>query len=306
MGEPAPLQPDLPFDLEAAANASPATPPQPPVADSSVAPAEPVSVRPAWRPAVVEDPGPPLSQQLLDRIRALPWSRWRGTGARALGAGGGATAILARFLRVAVAAGGSGLARFAPYAAALARNTARAGLVRAALRWSAIAVHAAGFPGVVLRTAVQFSVVHRAGLTVESVTYFEAQDPAGYVVYEAPKDLGTGLAVAYLPTVVLLLLSLLCLAPALTPRAVLHLHPGLLTWLQIWTGLAFATHAMPTHEEAAPLAEQARVGVAKAEPLALIAVVPAQLIAWISRFGGLAPALLGAALAIWLSGLIFR
>ncbi len=303
MGDPAPLQPDLPFDLEAPAP----TPRSPQPAEAASTPvASELPARPAWRPVVVAEPGPPLTQRLLDRLRGLPWSRWRATGGRALGGGRVIGGVGARILRGGAAAVGTVVVHAAPYAASLARNLARAGLLKAALRLAALAIHVGGFPAVVTRTAIQLTVVHRAGLEVESVTYFETRDPAGYVVYQVPAELRTGLAVAFLPTVILALLAILCLAPALTPRFILHLHPNLLIWLEIWLGLGFAAHALPTNDEAAPLAEQARAGVGKAEPLALVTVVPAYLVAWLTRFGAVAPAVLGIAGALRISGAIFH
>ena len=303
MSDPAPLQPDLPFDLEAPAP----TPrsPQPAEAASTPVPSE-SPARPAWRPALVAEPGPPLTQQLLHRLRGLPWSRWRATGGRALGGGRVIGAVAARLLRGGAAAVGTVVVHAAPYAVSLARNLARAGLLKAALRLAALAIHVAGFPAVVTRTAIQLTVVHRAGLEVESVTYFETRDPAGYVIYQAPAELRTGLAVAFLPTLILALLAILCLAPALTPRFILHLHPTVLTWLAIWLGLGFAAHALPSNDEAGPLAEQARAGVGKAEPLALVTVVPAYLVAWLTRFGAVAPAVLGVAGALRISATIFH
>jgi hypothetical protein len=269
---------------------------------------------------VVAEPGPPLTRRLLDRLRGLHWWRWRATGGRALGGGrvigavggralgGGRVigAVGARILRGGAAAVGTVVVNAAPYAASLARNLARAGLLKAALRLAALGIHVAGFPAVVTRTAIQLTVVHRAGLEVESVTYFETRDPAGYVIYQAPAELRTGLAVALLPSVILAVLAILCLAPALTPRFILHLHSNLLTWLAIWLGLGFAAHVLPTNDEAAPLAEQARAGVGKAEPLALVSVVPAYLVAWLTRFGAVAPAVLGVAGALRISGAIFH
>lgn len=303
MGDPAPLQPDLPFDLDAPAPAPRS--PKPAEATSTPVPAEPPSP-PAWRPTVVEAPGPPLTQQLLGRLRGLPWERWSALAGRAVGGSRGIGAVAARALGGGASVARTLVVRSAPYAVALARNIARAGLVKAALRMAALAVHVAGFPAVVTRTAIQLTVVHRAGLEVESVTYFETRDPAGYVIYQAPAELRTGLAAAFVPTLVLAVLAILCLAPALTPRFILHLHPTVLTWLAIWLGLGFAAHALPTNDEAAALAEQARAGVGKADPLALLSVVPAYLVAWLTRFGAVPPAALGIAGALWVSGTIFH
>lgn len=303
MPDPAPLQPDLPFDLEAP---KPAARPLQPASGSPAPPPDQPPVTQAWRPALVEELPPPLTQQLIERLRRLPWSRWRAVAARSIGRSARLGAFGARTVRLGAAAAGTVVARGAPYAATLARRSARAGLLEAVLRLGGTAVHLAGFPGVVTRTAIQFSIVHRAGLSVESVTYFEARDPAGYVVYQAPADLGTGVAVAFGPTAIIVGLAVLCLAPALAPRAALHLHPTLLTWFQLWLGLAFAAHALPTHEETAPLADQARAGVGQAEPLALVVVIPAQLMAWTTAFGGLAPAAVGIAVALWASGAIFH
>jgi hypothetical protein len=223
-----------------------------------------------------------------------------------LGGSRGIGALAGRALRAGASVAGILIVRAAPYAIALARNIARAGLVKAALRMAALAIHVAGFPAVVTRTAIQLTVVHRAGLEVESVTYFETRDPAGYVVYQAPAELRTGLAAAFVPTLVLAALAILCLAPALTPRFILHLHPNALTWLEIWLGLGFAAHALPTHDEAAPLAEQARAGLGKADPLALLTVMPAYLVAWLTRLGAVPPAALGIAGALWVSRAIFH
>src|SRR6266849_2772303 len=276
MGEPAPLQPDLPFDLE-----PPALAPRSPKPAETAATPVPTGrpSQPAWRPAVVEPAGPPLTQRILGRVRGLPWARWRALAGRALGGGRGIGAVAARALGAGGSVAGTLIVRSAPYAIALARNIARAGLVKAALRMAALAIHVAGFPAVVTRTAIQLTVVHRAGLEVESVTYFETRDPAGYVVYQAP---------------------------ALTPRFILHLHPNALTWLEIWLGLGFAAHALPTNDEAAPLAEQARAGLGKADPLALLTVMPSYLLAWLTRFGAVPPAALGIAGALWASRAIFH
>jgi len=303
MGDPAPLQPDLPFDLEPPAPV--ARSPKPPEAASTPLPGEPPSP-PAWRPTVIEAPKDPLTRKVLDRVRAFPWARWRAPARRALRGSRSIGAVGARALGGGAAVAGTLIVRSAPYAATLARNLARASLLKAALRLAALAIHFGGFPAVVTRTAIQLTVVHRAGLEVESVTYFEARDPAGYVVYQAPPELRTGLAAAFLPGVVLALLAILCLAPALTPRFILHLHPNVLTWLELWLGLGFAAHLLPSHDEAAPLAEQAWAGVGKAEPLALLTVVPAYLVAWFTRFGALAPAVLGVAGVLWVSGAIFH
>lgn len=303
MGEPAPLQPDLPFDLDPPVPAPRS--PKPAEAASTPVTSEPPSP-PAWRPALVEAPGPPLTRQLLDRVRGLPWARGRALAGRALGVSRGIGAVAARVLLAIGRVAGTWIVRSAPYAVALARNIARAGLVKAALRMAALAIHVAGFPAVVTRTAIQLTVVHRAGLEVESVTYFETRDPAGYVVYQAPAELRTGLAAAFVPTAVLAALAILCLAPALTPRFTLHLHPNLLTWLEIWLGLGFAAHALPSNDEAAPLAEQARAGLGKADPLALLTVVPAYLVAWSTRFGAVPPTALGLAGALWASRAIFH
>jgi hypothetical protein len=303
MGEPAPLQPDLPFDLEPPVPAPRS--PKPAETAAAPVPAEPPS-QPAWRPTVVEPPGPPLTQQILGRVRGLPWARWRALAGRALGGSRGIGTVAGRALRAGGSVAATLIVRSAPYAIALARNIARAGLVKAALRMAALAIHVAGFPAVVTRTAIQLTVVHRAGLEVESVTYFEPRDPAGYVVYQAPTELRSGLAAAFVPATVLAALAILCLAPALTPRFILHLHPNPLTWLQIWLGLGFAAHVLPSNDEAAPLAEQARARLGKADPLALLTVVPAYLVAWLTRFGAVPPAGLGIAGALWVSGTIFH
>ena len=96
-------------------------------------------------------------------------------------------------------------------------------------------------------------------------------------------------------------LAVICLAQALTPRAILDLPPTWVTWLQIWLGLAFAAHGLPAYEEAGPVAEQARVGVVKADPVAVFWVIPAQIAAVLTRFGGILPAIVGGLACWWLA-----
>src|SRR5207245_11227605 len=119
---------------------------------------------------------PPLPRQLRDRVRGRPRAQSRALAGRALGGSRGIGAVAARILRAIGRVAGTLIVRSAPYAIALARNIARAGLVKAALRMAALAIHIGGFPAVVTRTAIQLTVVHRAGLEVESVTYFERSE----------------------------------------------------------------------------------------------------------------------------------
>ncbi|TMD12253.1 MAG: hypothetical protein E6J00_12465 [Chloroflexi bacterium] len=198
------------------------------------------------------------------------------------------------------------ITRGTPYTVELARATATRGLIPGAALRLAKGVHLIGLPAVVMRAAVQVLIVHRSGLVIEEAVFFRVDDPAAYTVYEAPPQLGLAAAIAFLPTLVALVLAVVCLAPALAPHSVLHLPATWLTWIEIWLGLAFAAHSLPTYEEAGPLAEQARVGVGKANPAALLLVGPAYTVAWITRFGGLLPALAGGLAAWWLADAVMR
>jgi len=298
-----PIQEDLPFDPTGD------TTPPPPTSSPDSAPKSPTSAEtPAWARARpnVELP-PSLYEQLLTRLRAIPLARWRARAAPLLKSGAGQLGAAAK---VAVTRGGSvarvAVKRGAPYTLRLARATARISLIRAFPLLIARTIHLFGFPAVVMRTAIQFIIAHRAGLAIDEVSYFRVDDPAGYTVYEAPPRLGTAIAITYLPTLVLFILAILCLAPALTPRNVLHLPTTWLTWVQLWLGLAFAAHALPAYEEAGPVAEQARVGVVKADPVSVFWVIPAQVVAVITRFGGILPAILGVLACWWLASAIFR
>jgi hypothetical protein len=196
--------------------------------------------------------------------------------------------------------------RGAPYTFRLARATAQISLIRALPLLVARTIHLVGFPAVVLRTALQFTIAHRAGLTIDEVSYFRVDDPAGYTVYEAPPRLGTAIAIAYMPALVLWVLAVLCLTQALTPRIVLHLPVTWVTWLQVWLGIGFASHALPAYEEAGPVAEQARVGVVKADPVSVFWLIPAQIVAILTRFGGIIPAIVGVLACWWLAGMLIR
>jgi len=293
-GAPEPIQEDLPFG-------TPATPPTPTTPPASTG-------TPAWIAARPRAELPPsLYDQLLSRLRAIPWARWRAATTPVLKSGAGQLGTVAK---VAVTRGG-GIARVAvkrgaPYTVRLARATARISMIRAFPLLIARTIHLFGFPAVVLRTSIQFTIAHRAGLAIDEVTYFHVDDPAGYTVYEAPPWLGTAIAIAYVPTLVLLILAVVCLAPALAPRTVLHLPMTWVTAVQLWLGLAFAAHALPSYEEAGPVAEQARVGVVKADPVSVFWMIPAQIVALITRFGGILPAILGVLACWWLATAIFH
>ena len=282
-----PIQEDLPLDLTQSPGKSPA--PQRPI------------VQPGG------DLPPSLFEQVLARLRAIPWARLRAktapilrTGAEQLGTAAKVAVIRSSTVaRVAVKRG-------TPYALQLAKGTARISFIRAFPLLIARTIHLFGFPAVVLRTAIQFTIAHRSGLTIDEVVYFRVDDPAAYTVYEAPPKLGTAIAITYLPTLLLAILSVICLAPTLTPRAVLHLPITWVTWVQLWLGLSFASHMLPSYEEAGPVAEQARVGVVKADPISVFWVIPAQIVALLTRLGGIVPAVVGVAACWWLASSIFR
>jgi hypothetical protein len=297
-----PIQEDLPLDLSAS---------KPPAARPGSPEPDPTPVTPnvpAWKAAQPSSELPPsLYEQILKRLRAVPWGRWRAQAAPVLRSG---AEQLGTAAKVAVTRG-STVARVAvkrgtPYTLQLARATARISIIRAFPLLIARTIHLFGVPAVVMRTAIQFTIAHRAGLAIDEVTYFRVDDPAGYTVYEAPSRLGTAIAITYLPTLMLTILAVLCLAPALTPRAVLHLPTTWLTWVQLWLGLAFAAHILPSYEEAGPVAEQARVGVVKADPISIFWVIPAQIVAVLTRLGGILPAIAGVAACWWLASAIFH
>ena len=250
---------------------------------------------------------PSLYEQVWKRFHALPWARWRAQATPMVKSGAEQVGSVAR---VAVGRGSAvarvAVKRGAPYTLRLAKATARISLIRAFPLMIARSIHLFGFPAVVLRTAIQFTIAHRAGLAIDEVTFFRVDDPAGYTVYEAPPRLGTAIAITYLPTLTMWILAVLCLAQALTPRAVLHLPATWLTWVQLWLGLAFAAHMFPAYEEAGPLAEQARVGVVKADPISVFWLIPAQLVAVLTRLGGILPAVVGVLACWWLAGALFR
>lgn len=301
-----PIQEDLPFDVPPGP-VPPTTPPSMPSGFPVPLPPTADEV-PPWKAAAAPSQLPPsLFEQFWQRFRALPWARWRAQAAPVIKSGAGQLSSAAK---VAVTRGGTvarvAVKRGTPYTVQLAKATAQISLIRAFPLLIARTIHLFGFPAVVVRTAIQFTIAHRAGLLIDEVTYFRVDDPAGFTVYEAPSRLGTAIAITYMPTLVLWILSVICLAPALAPRAVLHLPATWLTWVQLWLGLAFAAHAFPSYEEAGPVAEQARVGVVKADPISVFWVIPAQIVAVLTRFGGILPAVAGVAVCWWLASAIFH
>lgn len=302
-----PIQEDLPLDLPAGADKK--------MSSGPASSADRTPDVPAWKGAQPTQEVPPsLYEQIWTKVRALPWARWRAQATPVLRIGAEQVAAAAR---LAARHGGSiarqggtiaqvAVKRGAPYTVELAKATARISLIRAFPLLIARTIHLLGFPAVVFRTAIQYTIAHRAGLAIDEVVFYRIDDPAGYTVYEAPPRLGMAIAITYVPTLVLWLLAVLCLAPALTPRVVLHLPTTWITWIQIWLGLGFAAHGLPSYEEAGPVAEQARVGVVKADPISVFWVIPAQIVAVLTRFGGIIPAIAGSLACWWLAGALLR
>lgn len=288
-----PIQEDLPLDLPSS---------------NTPKPSEPSALVPAWKAQQPPTELPPsIYEQILTKVRSLPWQRWRAQAAPMLKTGADQIAAAAK---IAANRGGTvaqvAVKRGAPYALQLAKSTAQISLIRAFPLLVARTIHLFGFPAVVLRTALQYTIAHRSGLAIDEVVYFRVDDPAGYTVYEAPPRLGTAIAISYMPALVLWVLAVMCLAPALTPRVILHLPVTWVTYMQIWLGLAFAAHGLPSYEEAGPVAEQARVGVVKADPVSVFWIIPAQIVAILTRFGGIIPAIVGGFACWWLAGMLIH
>ena len=270
-----------------------------------------VPARPPAKPRSPLQPGgelpPSFVEQVLARLRAIPWARMRATAAPILRTGAEqlGTAAKVAVIRSSTVARVA-VKRGTPYALQLAKGTARISFIRALPLLIARTIHLFGFPAVVVRAAIQFTIAHRSGLAIDEVVYFRVDDPAAYTVYEAPPKLGTAIAITYLPTLLLAIFSVICLAPVLTPRVLLHLPITWITWVQLWLGLSFASHMLPSYEEAGPVAEQARVGVVKADPISVFWVIPAQIVALVTRLGGIPPAVVGVAACWWLASSIFR
>jgi hypothetical protein len=300
-----PIQEHLPFELPPADSVPPPAEPtnQPePTVKPTTAEVSAGTGEPAWRRPSAPLP-PSLYEQALTRLRRLPWERWRREATPLIQKS--ATQFGTAVQQGAVQAGNVlrlAVARGAPYTARLARATATSSLPRTLLLLAARGIHAVGLPAVVLRTAVQATIAYREGLAVEEVVLFRMDDPAGYTVYEAPGNLGLAAAIAYVPALLLLLLAIVCLWPALTPRTVLHLPVTWVTAMSIWLGLGFGAHALPSYEEAGPLAEQARVAAGKADPAGVILLIPTMVVALLTRFGGVLPAIVGAAAVYWIAG----
>ena len=109
------------------------------------------------------------------------------------------------------------------------------------------------FPGVVLRQAIHAGLCRLLGVKVLDVRYFRADTPAGYVLHEMPKRLGTGLLIALGP---LLLHSLLCLAlcgPALVSFKFYDESVDAASYFQLWLGLSIGAHAFPPMRDAGHL-----------------------------------------------------
>src|SRR2546430_5861042 len=189
-----PIQEDLPLGLPSGSSpTSPGTP--------TIRPAQPDPERP-----------PSLFEQFGAAVRALPRAGGGAPGAPILrsgaqGIGGVARVAVSRggsVAKIAASRGGSvarvAVKRGAPYALQLAKATAQISLIRAFPLLIARTIHLFGFPAVGVRTAIQYSIAHRAGLAIDEVKYFRVDDPAGYTVYEAPSRLSTALAFTFVPT----------------------------------------------------------------------------------------------------------
>jgi hypothetical protein len=108
------------------------------------------------------------------------------------------------------------------------------------------------FPGVIVHELAHQLCCRLYKIPVFEVVYFQAQNPAGYVVHEAPANKWQSLMISIGPFFVNTLLGVLIALPAAMPVFEFE-DANILHYLLIYLGISIAMHAFPSTGDAATI-----------------------------------------------------
>jgi hypothetical protein len=118
------------------------------------------------------------------------------------------------------------------------------------------ALSIATFPGVIVHQFALYFFCRLRKVEVYQVCYFRMGDPVGYVLHQKITTFSSSLVVVMGPFVVNTLLCLLLCLPAYMPIGYFGIATPLSLFL-LWLGVSIGMHAIPTHDDAHLLFEQA-------------------------------------------------
>lgn len=112
-----------------------------------------------------------------------------------------------------------------------------------------IVITIATFPGVIVHELAHQLFCRLFKIPVFEVVYFQAKNPAGYVLHEAPDNKWHSLMISIGPFIVNTLLGGLIALPAALPMFEFG-NPGVLDYVLIYLGVSIAMHAFPSTGDA--------------------------------------------------------
>lgn len=108
------------------------------------------------------------------------------------------------------------------------------------------------FPGVIVHELAHQLFCRLYKVPVFKVVYFQAENPAGYVIHEVPKNKWHGIMIGIGPFFLNSILGALIAFPAVLPVVMFH-NANLLDYLLIYLGVSIAMHAFPSSGDASSI-----------------------------------------------------
>jgi hypothetical protein len=112
-----------------------------------------------------------------------------------------------------------------------------------------ILITLATFPGVIVHELAHQLFCRWFKVPVFKVVYFQAANPAGYVIHETPQSKWQSIVISIGPFIVNTVIGAVIALPAALPVFKLH-NAGPLDYLIIYLGVSIAMHAFPSRGDA--------------------------------------------------------
>jgi hypothetical protein len=113
------------------------------------------------------------------------------------------------------------------------------------------------FPGVIVHELAHQLFCRLFRVPVFKVVYFQAENPAGYVLHEGPESRWQSIMISVGPFIVNTLLGALIALPAALPFFEFN-NPGPIDFVLIYLGVSIAMHAFPSTGDASVILERLR------------------------------------------------
>lgn len=109
------------------------------------------------------------------------------------------------------------------------------------------------FPGVIVHELAHQLFCRLYKIPVFKVVYFQAQNPAGYVLHEVPDNKFHSIMISVGPFFINTIVGALIALPSSLPVLEFHHAAGLLDYVLIYLGVSIAMHSFPSTGDAASI-----------------------------------------------------